>query len=371
MRVLVATTVLPDPAQGGGEVVTTAFVRALRAAGHDVCVLGLVRPGAPASASVAGELRRVVGERAIETATASPLVRARWLAGALLRREPFSVAKYRSRPPLDAARPWDLAVVDHLQMAWLAPRLGRPLVLIDHNHEADVYAQQARTASGPGRWLWSREHRRIGALERRAVAAADEVWVLTRSDAAALSGDARRIRVFAVPGVEPPARQERAGDHVAVLGTWTWGPNREGLRWLLDEVVPRLGGTPEVVVGGRGAEALGAPPPGSRFAGRVPDAATFLGQAAAIAVPAVAGSGVQVKTLDAIASGAPVVTTTVGLRGIDDAPPSVRVADDPEGFAAALRAAVDAPRTEDGIAWARERAERFATGVRTALLGLR
>jgi glycosyltransferase involved in cell wall biosynthesis len=366
------TTVLPDPSRGGGEVVTAGFVGALRRAGADVDVVGLLRPGDAIPAAPDGVRFHVAGRRPIETVGAARRHQAAWAVRALLRGEPFSAAKYRSpgqRRMVAKIGAWDVAVVDHLQMAWMAPRLGRPLVLLAHNHEGAVYATLAREARGIGGNVWRREQRLVDALERRASSSADEVWALTELDAAPLRRAASRVRVFAVPGAAAtPARPgPAAGGHVAVLGTWTWGPNLAGLRWLFEDVVPRLAGELEIVVGGRGAELLGSPPPGVRLVGRVPDAGEFLGSAGAVAVPAVAGSGVQVKTIDAIASGAPVVVTSVALRGIDDPPSQVRVADDAAGFAAALRDATATGRSDAGPRWAAARAARFDEDVARAL----
>lgn len=375
MRVLVATTVLPEPSRGGGEVVTAGFVAALARAGAEVDVIGLLRPGAPVPDPPSGVRFHLAERRPIETMGAGTRHRLAWALTALLRREPFSVAKYRARGydrVLGGLAPWDLAVIDHLQLAWLAPALGR-FLLVEHNHEAAIYGGLAEGAGGLARLAWRREQRLVEALERATAAAACEVWALTEADAEILRGAGTDVRVFAVPGAGAPLQAQGAASpepYVAVLGTWTWGPNLEGLRWLYETVVPRLAGGPAIVVGGRGAERLGPAPAGVRLAGHVPDAGEFLASAAAVAVPAVAGSGVQVKTLDAIASGSPVVATTVALRGIDDPPEGVQVADEPDRFAAALRTAAAGPRNDAGPRWAVTRAGRFEDDVAAALRAL-
>jgi hypothetical protein len=79
---------------------------------------------------------------------------------------------------------------------------------------------------------------------------------------------------------------------------------------------------------------------------------------------------VQIKTLDAVATGLPVVATSVALRGIDDPPSTVTLADDPRAFAAALARLAAQPRDEQAlaaaIAWTTRRAERFRTAVAEA-----
>jgi len=76
---------------------------------------------------------------------------------------------------------------------------------------------------------------------------------------------------------------------------------------------------------------------------------------------------VQVKTLDAISSGSPVVTTAVGSRGLGALPASVAVEDDPADFAAAVaRLAADADRDRlraEAVEWSRARRERFDRAI--------
>ncbi|MCW2967233.1 MAG: hypothetical protein JWM71_1005, partial [Solirubrobacteraceae bacterium] len=97
LRILFATTVLPDPTRSGGEVVSAAFVAALGRTGADVDVMGYARPDTAVSAPPPGERRHEIGRRAIESAGASRWQRGRWLARALLTGDAYSVAKYRSR----------------------------------------------------------------------------------------------------------------------------------------------------------------------------------------------------------------------------------------------------------------------------------
>jgi glycosyltransferase involved in cell wall biosynthesis len=332
--------VLPVAPSSGGEVVTRALADALRAGGHDVTVIGFLRPEDPEPAE---PWMRVAGRRPIETAAAPRATLARWALRALLRRRAFSEAKYMAYDVPDA----DLVLVDHAQVGWAA---RAPYVHVAHNRERDLY--------DGGGVVHRREARRIDATERALAAGSLEVWTLTRADADAFAALGARTRALAV-GVPPAPRPDvaRVPGRVALLGTWTWGPNRAGLDWFRAEVVPRLPGDLEVVVGGRGSEL-----------GLVPDAAGFLAAAGAIALPTIDGAGLPIKTLDAIASGAPVVATPLALRGIDDPPPGVVVTSDPGRFAAALADAARGPSyPEVGVAWARARADRFAAEVAGAV----
>ncbi len=69
--------------------------------------------------------------------------------------------------------------------------------------------------------------------------------------------------------------------------------------------------------------------------GFVPDIRPFFDDAAVAICPVRDGGGTRIKILDNLALGMPIVTTTVGLEGIDAVPErDVLVADTPEEFVA-------------------------------------
>lgn len=378
MTILFLTTVMPGCRSTGSEVASQAFIDALRRAGHRVLVLGYRRPGAHPPAHPDDH---VVCERPIESRLAGWRA-AGWMLASLVRRLPYSAAKYRSRAygraigAAFAERP-ELAIVDHAQMGWAIPHLGAGMarVYLAHNVERVLYEEAATEADHPLlRVVNRREAARIGALERLLAGTAGEVWALTSEDAReleALTHD-RPPRAFDLPvDVTAMSDPEQATADVRLLGTWTWGPNAHGLAWFLGEVAPRLPREISVEIAGAGTANRPGPTPNVRFCGRVPSAQAFLRGGRALAIPATAGAGVQIKTLDAIASGVPVVATTRALRGIDDPPVTVAVADDPGKFAAALIAAVAASADRDSRAAARawnvRRSERFHAATAQAV----
>jgi glycosyltransferase involved in cell wall biosynthesis len=122
-------------------------------------------------------------------------------------------------------------------------------------------------------------------------------------------------------------------------------PNVDGIRWLAREVLPHarraLPAVTLTIAGPRPPRdllALARRQPGVvHVTGRVPDLAPYVARAGVVAVPVRVGAGMRVRILEAFARGAPVVTTTVGLEGIEAEPGrDVLVADTAEAFAAAL-----------------------------------
>jgi hypothetical protein len=376
MEILFLTTVLPDGRSTGGEIASQDVIDGLRGAGHSVTVVGYRRPG-EATTDAPGSVE--AGRRPIETADAGRGRVSAWTATALARRMPYSAAKYRSGGYLRAARRlarsgrFTLAVVDHAQSGWIAPELSRaglPFVLVAHNVEQAIYAARAARAQGTRRRLEGREQRLVQRLEESLARSARAVWALTDVDAAHFSAFGI-VRTLAVPaGVRASTREEPKRCDVALLGTWTWDVSRSALEWFLEHVHPRLPDGLTVEIAGRGGAWIDGTYPSIRHWGFVPDALGFLAGARVVAVPSLGGTGVQVKTLDAIASGARVVVSPPAVRGLADPPGSVHVADTAEDFAGAVERFATDPESltpsREGIEWTRRRRERFQADVEAA-----
>src|SRR5215207_8512912 len=115
------------------------------------------------------------------------------MATAIARREPYSVAKYRSRAYARAIERYEpeIVVVDHLQAP--APPIGARTVYNAANAEYEMYEQLE------GR-LMRREARHVRKAESKLVQRADESWTVSRADADALKRiGAKRTRVFDMP----------------------------------------------------------------------------------------------------------------------------------------------------------------------------
>lgn len=369
MNIYYCTTVLPSQQRTGGEIASQSFIDALRQAGHNVTVLGYRRPDDPSPLGL-GEL--VVGVRPIESEGAGlrPLG---WMLSALVSGRPYSCEKYSSaayRQALQtslAHEPHSLVILDHAQVAFLAADLPTdiPMIFVAHNVEAQLYRSQVVSQSSIARrWLFRREARLISRLEQGVSERASQTWVLTEQDASSFRASTRGVNVFRcdLPGLARAAAVLSEGEFcwdVGLIGTWTWGANALGLQWFLDHVVPNLPLGLRVAVAGKGADGIVSDPVVAL--GFVPDAMAFMRSCQVVCIPSVSGGGVQIKTIDAIASGRPIVATSIALRGISDSPENVVVADDPVQFSSWINALLvqRASCSKVAMDWARVRRERF------------
>jgi glycosyltransferase involved in cell wall biosynthesis len=165
------------------------------------------------------------------------------------------------------------------------------------------------------------------------------------------------VRVL-VPAVDPPADDalaswDPAGRHTLLfVGSFTHAPNVDAALSLVREVMPHVWERlPDAVVRIVGQE---PPPPVLALAGphvdvtgHVPDLGPFWREARASVSPLRYGAGVKGKILSSLASGVPVVTTTIGNEGIGlvDGREAV-IADAPDAMAAGIVALL----TDDELA---------------------
>lgn len=379
MHLLFATSIVPDGALTSGyEIANAAIIDALRRAGARVTVMGFTWPGKPAADPLSTV---VLGEVDVRTENASPARKVEWLGKALLSGLTFSSVKLRIvdndrlRQAIAAAGPFDAYVLNSVQFAGAFEGLfnDRPSIFVAHNVEHRS-AEENSEASGSlfQRMLFAREARLLKAVETRLCHNARFVFTLAEEDRALLgvASDARSIALPLVTRRGPPpatAKRDITCD-AALIGTWTWQPNRIGLDWFLASVVPHLPADFTVRIAGNLPAGMTSPHPGVRFVGRVPSAEEFVRSAAVIPLISQAGTGVQLKTIETFEQGLPSVATGRSLRGIGHVPSNCTVADDPAAFARALVAAArGGARDVDGSAFYRRQIQSLDAAVRRGL----
>jgi glycosyltransferase involved in cell wall biosynthesis len=142
----------------------------------------------------------------------------------------------------------------------------------------------------------------------------------------------------------PEAPVGPGGDDIVIVASNNTA-NVESVVWFLRQVAPKVAGINVKVIGNIDAGVRsGAPDEFKRyrdwFVGRVDDVRSVYGTARLVLLPMVKGFGLSIKTLEAMASGLPMIATSAALRGMQDdaaALQEVTVADDPDTFAHALQ----------------------------------
>lgn len=227
-----------------------------------------------------------------------------------------------------AGRDYDVVIVALIYMlAYLPPELRARTVLDSQNAEFHRLRSMASARSQHGRALAARwQLSAVEAFEREAATGVARTTAVSQAEVDYFERFAPG-RVDLVPnGVDtkdlafddgvPPEPQ------ILFLGSLDYGANVDALRFLIEDVLPRVGhpGVKLVVAGSNPRAEVeriaNRSPHAVRLVGRVPDAGPYFSGSRMLVVPLRFGGGTRLKILESFARGCPVVSTTVGCEGL-------------------------------------------------------
>ena len=200
------------------------------------------------------------------------------------------------------------------------------VVLRLHNAEYLIWERLAQGATGPKRLYLSMLAKRLKRYEMNCINAYDLVLAISQADASLYRSLGCIRPVYVHPfGVdvhsipETPLPQTNTAYH---LGAMDWLPNQESVDWLLEKVWPLVHtALPQLklCLAGRNTPQryLIGNWPGVTVLGEVPDAAAFEQDKSFLLVPLQSGGGVRIKIFQGMAQGKVVITTPVGIEGIE------------------------------------------------------
>jgi glycosyltransferase involved in cell wall biosynthesis len=360
MKVLMLTQVLPYPPDSGPKVKTYNMVKFL-SQNHDLTLVSFVRGD---QTSEVEHLKRFC--KAVYTV---PIQRTRLNDGlALVKSLVTSMPWFMARDDFQEIRTlladlcqrekFDIVHADQLNMAQFASQIpGAARILDAHNALWLLYRRLARTTRNfiMAQFL-EREWRLLKRYEGAICRTFDAVLTVSEADKAALeeaSGGTGNLIVAPI-AVDPETIQliprVPQADHILHIGTMFWPPNVDGVLWFLREVYPIISrARPDVhfdIVGARPPKEItesGRSLEGVTVTGYVKEPGEYLKKTGVMVVPLLAGGGMRVKILEALAEGLPIVTTSIGCEGIAvENGRHLLVANSPQEFAqATLRLLTD------------------------------
>jgi len=228
-----------------------------------------------------------------------------------------------------------------------------------HNLEYQIWERLAISEQQPlKRWYFALQSKRLKRYEIDAWCQMDAIVPIVETDSTVIQATVSEIQKnnqlnsgYSVlnqpqihvyqPGIaiESPFAFVHRPISIFHIGSMEWQANEQGVMWFLKKVWPRvLSAQPNVKfhLAGKG---LSKTDPrffqtGIVNHGEVDDAEVFMQSHGIMIVPIQAGSGIRIKSLEAMALGVPVVSTSIGAQGLTvESGTQMLIADDPAGFA--------------------------------------
>ncbi len=378
MQILWIKSELLHPVDKGGRIRTYQMLKSL-SRHHDVTYLTLDDgKAAPDAGERASEYCNEVVTVPFNPASKGSIMFFADLARNLFSPLPYILARYQSSKLSEKisllAKNSDLIVCDFLTPSInLTDQIASEAVIFQHNVEAMIWERYASVAKNRLRRAYMRlQWRRMHRLESRECARFARVIAVSEQDADVFRNRYGIPSVAAVPtGVDVEYFQpgpESGVDlkNMVFVGSMDWMPNDDGIRWFAESVLPlvqkQIPDATLTVVGRSPSAAmrrLAERIPGIDVTGTVPDVRPYLQHAAISVVPLRVGGGTRLKIYEAMATGTPMVSTSIGAEGLPVTHGEhLLIADSPESQAEAILSLL-ADR-ERALAMA-QRARRFVT----------
>lgn len=247
------------------------------------------------------------------------------------------------------SKTFDIIHVETFYVFQNVPKTYIPIVLVEHNIEYLVYKRYAEFAPLYLRPLLYIDIKKIQYWEQKFWRKASKVVAVSEDESKLMSRD----DVAVVPnGVDidlfsfrdPEKIFKKKEKKVLFIGDFKWIQNRQSVEWILTEIWPLICSQFDVhgsqlklwVVGKNIPESLKLLGDQTvMFDENAPkETWKIFQQAAVLLAPIRVGGGTSYKILEAMSSGTPVVTTSLGIEGIAvDKKNGCLIADDAEGLA--------------------------------------
>lgn len=395
MRILFLTQIIPFPPDAGPKVKTWHVLQYLADKGHEITLASFVRGE---EEKYVDELRRVCAEVYTVPIHRSRLADLQYWIRSVFSGRPFLVER-DDTPAMRSlvgdllqTGLFDVVHADQLTMTQFvilkkdgptgknqlqkddAPEMNGNLrdtpgtknrtkrIFDGHNAVWTIMQSMQEMSRFYLRPFLSREAKRIKTYEGMIVHTFDHTLAVSEIDQQALSAAEHEYcnlaeinvrepnRISVIPIAVDVSEYQRiapinSNANILAMGTLHYPPNADGIRWFMHDIFPLVKDKiPEVtltIVGKNPpsdlASTAASMPNAITVTGYVPDLQPYLEAADVMVVPVRAGGGMRVRILEGLAWRIPMVTTSIGLEGIEAVPGrDILVADDDTGFAQAV-----------------------------------
>ena len=364
MKILLLCNKPPYPASEGGPMAMNSIITGLLEAGHQVKVLAVNSEKYNVNESdIPEEYKQKTRIELIDVDLDVKPVNA-FLN--LFTRKSYHVERFISeefKARLVALLEKEQFDVVQLEVLFMAPYVETirqhskaMIVLRAHNVEHKIWERIAKETKSPfKRWYINHLAKTLKDYELNALETVDGIAAITRKDAAFFRKYSSKPVIDIPYGVYPeqftPKYEIEGKPKFYHIGSMNWMPNEEGIRWFIDEVLPKtVEKVPDFVyhLAGRSMPEwlTSMKDPHVDVVGEVPDAKEFVTNHDVAIVPLLSGSGIRIKIIESMALGKTVITTRVGAEGIlYDEEVNIIIAENKAKMVEAIRSLNENPET--------------------------
>ena len=379
MNILFLTQIIPYPPDAGPKVKTYHVLRYLYNQGHKIHLATFIRPEEK-------PFLPAIRELCTEVSTVE-MHRSRWADVRYLLKSQFSGRPFLvERDDLKEMRlliekllsehEFDVIHADQLTMCQFAEHIaGNSTVMriFDaHNAVWTIVERMKETAPFYLKLPLLLEKNRVKKYEAEITTKFEKTLAVTEIDQRALIDavreyiphfDENSLSITVIPiavdtKLLSPINRVANSKNIVTLGTLHYPPNADGIRWFAQEVFPLVRSEiPDATL-----TIIGKNPPQDllnlasqsseaiKVTGYVPDLVPYFEKGGVLVVPVRAGGGMRVRILEAFSRSMPVVTTTIGLEGIDAQPErDVLVRDTAPDFAQSVIDVLESSNLQDQL----------------------
>lgn len=251
---------------------------------------------------------------------------------------PYSVYKYDEKDVrnklIKIFNNYECLYIDHLQLAIYLDDIKSfkgKLILDQHNCESIIikrYYEKEKNIIK--RMFLYIELKKLIRFEAKVINKVDKVLALSEEDKSQMIkiSKANQERFSVIPilvennfvkDISKVNLQNKI--KVMFLGTLTWYPNIQGIKWFLENVFDKIKDNIELYIVGKDPDIdlinMCKKYDNITITGYVEDVNQYFEICDIMIVPIFIGSGLRVKILEALAKGIPVISTQIGCEGID------------------------------------------------------
>ncbi|MDO8573329.1 MAG: glycosyltransferase family 4 protein [Candidatus Daviesbacteria bacterium] len=331
MKILMLTPYLPYPLLTGGQTRSFNLIKRLSSLGHEITLFCLVKDNS--ERVFAPQLQKFCKEVQVFNRPQKP-----WTLRNILRTGfsyfPFLVVRNWAKGEKSAIErkleegQFDLIHAETFYVMPHIPKTNIPILLVEQTIEYLVYRHYAENYP----LFFVRPFLFFDVLkmkywEKRFWREATKVVAMSEEDKQIMLAQSLKLDVDIVPnGVDSDYFAEKIEERlkepiILYLGNFTWLQNREAVNILVGKIWPiiksKLVPAKLWIIGKDARKFFPKLPSDDIRVEEVSDVRAVYQQASVLVAPIYGGGGTRYKNFEAFASGLPVVTTSIGIRGTD------------------------------------------------------